>query len=110
MSDIIDRLQLILATEREAGDLVRLDPVTIAAALERLGELDAQVRLGNIVLMDEYDSISDFLGTLVTFRARKMMAHIGRGAPANMMPAEQQFFADISAAVATLRDAWGLPE
>ena len=107
-SDLLDRLQLALATEREAGDLCQTDAVMIAAALDRIAELTEQARLGNHLVMEELDAIGDMLGTLVSFRRQKVASSVGRGRPPNMLPAEAAYLDGLTALTATLEDAWGL--
>ena len=107
-SDLLDRLQIALTTERDAAGLTRLDPAIITDATARMDELTEQVRLGNRLVLDELDAIGDMLGTLVSFRRQKVAASIGRGRPANMLPAEAAFLDGLTALTATLEDAWGL--
>lgn len=107
-SDVLDHLQLALSTEREAGDLCRVDAVMIAAALDQIAALTEQARLGNRLVMNDLDAITDHLGTLVSFRRQKVASSIGRGRPPNMLPAEAAYLDGLTALTATLEDAWGL--
>ena len=107
-SDIIDRLQLALFTERETAGLCQVDAVMIAAALDQIAALTDQVRLGNRLVLDELDAIADHLGTLVSFRRQKITASVGRGRPSNMLPAEAAYLDGLTSLTAALEDAWGL--
>ena len=108
MSEILDTLMLSLSTERDAAGLTRLDPAIITDATARMDELTEQARLGNTLVLDELDAIGDMLGTLVSFRRQKIAASVGRGRPANMLPAEAAYLDGLTALTATLEDAWGL--
>lgn len=108
-SSLLSALNLALMTERQTGDLQKLDPATIAAALDRLAELTAEMRTTrDLSVMDELDAIGDMFGTLANFRRQKIAASIGRGRPANMLPAEAAYLDGLTALTATLEDAWGL--
>ena len=108
MSEILDTLMLSLSAERDAAGLTRLDPAIITDATARMDELTEQVRLGNTLVMDELDALTDMFGTLANFRRQKVAASIGRGRPANMLPAEVAYLDGLTALTATLEDAWGL--
>jgi hypothetical protein len=107
-SDVLDRLQLTLATERDAAGLTRLDPAIITDVATRMTDLVAQSRAGNADGIDEYDALADMLGTLANFRRQKIAATVGRGRPANMLPAEAAYLDGLTALTATLEDAWGI--
>ena len=107
-SDILDHLQLALSAERDAAGLTRLDPAIITDATARMDELTEQVRLGNALVMDELDALTDMFGTLANFRRQKIASSIGRGRPPNMLPAEAVYLDGLTALTATLEDAWGL--
>ena len=107
-SDLLDRLQIALTTERDAAGLTRLDPAIITDATARMDELTEQVRLGNRLVLDELDAIGDMLGTLVSFRRQKIASSVGRGRPANMLPAEAAYLDGLVSLTAALEDAWGL--
>lgn len=108
MSEILDTLMLSLSTERDAAGLTRLDPAIITDATARMDELTEQARLGNTLVMNEHDAIADIIGTLISFRRQKVAASVGRGRPANMLPAEAAYLDGLTALTATLEDAWGL--
>jgi hypothetical protein len=108
-SNLLSALNLALMTERQTGDLQKLDPATITGALERLAELAAEMRTTrDLSGMNEHDAIADHIGTLISFRRQKIAASIGRGRPANMLPAEAAYLDGLTALTATLEDAWGL--
>jgi hypothetical protein len=107
-SDLLDRLQIALTTERDAAGLTRLDPAIITDATARMDELTEQVRLGNRLVLDELDAIGDMFGTLVNFRRQKITACIGRDRPQHMLPAEAAYYDGLVSLTATLEDAWGL--
>lgn len=101
----------MLSAERDAGDLCRLDPRTIADAIERIDVLTTEMRLSlDLSGMDEHDSIVDHLGTIVSLRSRKICGYVGRGRPANMTRPETVYYDSLEAATLLLRDAWGLKE
>ena len=108
MSEILDTLALLLAAERDAAGLIRLDPAIITDATARTDELTDQVRLGNRLVLDELDAIADHIGTLVSFRRQKITASVGRGRPSNMLPAEAAYLDGLTSLTAALEDAWGL--
>jgi len=108
MSEILDTLMLALSAERDAAGLLRLDPAIITDATARMDELTEQVRLGNRLVLDELDAIGDMFGTLVNFRRQKIASSIGRGRPANMLPAEAAYLDGLVSLTAALEDAWGL--
>ena len=108
MSEILDTLMLSLSAERDAAGLTRLDPAIITDATARMDELTEQVRLGNTLVMDELDALVDMFGTLANFRRQKVASFVGRGRPANMLPAEAVYLDGLTALTATLEDAWGL--
>lgn len=109
-SNLLDLLQVTLTTEREAGDLTKLDPVTIAAALDRIAALDNQIQLGNHLGLDEFYSLKEHLSTIVSIRTRKICGWLGYARPTNMLPNEATFYDTVAAATIALRDAWGLTE
>lgn len=115
-SDLLTSLNVALMTERQTGDLQKLDPATITRALDQLAELEKQIRLAphdpgaHRDLRNEHDAISDHLGTLIAFRSKKMLGAVGYYRPPNMLPVEADYFDRVSAATAAMRDAWGLTE
>lgn len=108
MSEILDTLMLSLSAERDAAGLLRLDPAIITDATARTDELTEQVRLGNTLVMDELDALTDMFGTLANFRRQKVASFVGRGRPPNMLPAEAAYLDGLTALTATLEDAWGI--
>ena len=54
------------------------------------------------------DALTDMFGTLANFRRQKIAATVGRGRPANMLPAEAAYLDGLTALTATLEDAWGI--
>jgi hypothetical protein len=110
MSDILDTFALVLAIERDAVGLTRLDPAIITDATARTDDLTAQVRAGDPDGVDEIDALTDILDTLAMFRRQKIAAAVGRARPSNMLPTEAVYFDAISAAAAALNEAWGLPD
>ncbi|MFA6619372.1 MAG: hypothetical protein WCT23_09935 [Candidatus Neomarinimicrobiota bacterium] len=108
MSEILDTLMLSLSAERDAAGLIRLDPAIITDATARMDELTEQARLGNHLVMDELDALTDMFGTLANFRRQKIASSIGRGRPPNMLPAEAAYLDGLATLTATLEDAWGL--
>lgn len=108
-SNLLSALNLALMAERQTGDLQKLDPATIAAAIARCAELTAEMRTTrDLSGMNEHDAIADHLGTLIAFRSRKLLGAIGYYRPPNMLPVEADYFDQVSAATAAMRDAWGL--
>jgi hypothetical protein len=108
MSEILDTLMLSLSAERDAAGLLRLDPAIITDATARMDELAGQVRLGNHLVMDELDALTDMFGTLANFRRQKIASSIGRGRPPNMLPAEAAYLDGLATLTTALEDAWGL--
>jgi 5-bromo-4-chloroindolyl phosphate hydrolysis protein len=99
----------MLQAEREAPDLTRLDTQTIAVARDEMERLVQAVRQ-DPRLLERYDAIEDHLGTLATFRTKKMMMMVGSGRPENATEEETIFYTTLESLVATMRRAWGLPE
>ena len=108
MSEILDTLMLSLSAERDAAGLLRLDPAIITGATARMTDLVAQARTGNADGIDEYDALADMFGTLANFRRQKIAATVGRGRPANMLPAEAAYLDGLVSLTAALEDAWGI--
>lgn len=108
MSDLLDRLQLILAAEREAGDLLRLSPAIIAATIEERETLYHKAQAGDKDALNRYDAMTEFMETIVTFRAKKIFGRLSQGVPPNATAVEAAFHATVAEADAELRRAWGL--
>lgn len=108
MSEIIDTFALTLAAERDAPTLTRLDPAIITDAAARTEELTEQARAGNVDGLDELDALVDMVETLAGFRRQKIVNAVGRARPSNMLPAEVEYFDQVTAATVALHDAWGV--
>lgn len=59
-------------------------------------------------LFEEYDSVVHHLGTLATFRAKKIAGAVGYGRLANMLPQEAAYFDALQSATNELMGAWGV--
>jgi len=80
-ASLVDVLQLALQAERTAPDLTRLPPEMILAAMTRLDELrDAIHPTPTSELFEQYDSLTDHLGTIAMMRAKKIRDAVGYGA------------------------------
>lgn len=91
--DLLDMLQMMLSTERDSPDLTRLDSPTIEAAREELQRLSNEIRAGkDTSLLERYDAIEIHLGTLNTFRVKKMMENLGAGRLKNATDEEAVFY------------------
>lgn len=107
----LDSLYLMLSTEREAGDLAALDVSAIADARARLAALEEEIRTTqDRQLLEQYDALADTLGTISTFRIRKLMHSVGYSPPEHMTEDEASFFGTLESLVAGMRQAWGLPD
>ncbi|HQJ88862.1 MAG TPA: hypothetical protein PLY91_10025 [Methanoregulaceae archaeon] len=105
----MDVLQLALQAERTAPDLTRLPPEMILAAMTRLDELrDAIHPTPTSELFEQYDSLTDHLGTIAMMRAKKIRDAVGYGRPMNMLPQEIAFYDAVDAATTALVRAWGI--
>jgi DNA replication initiation complex subunit (GINS family) len=101
----------MLWAEREAPGLTALDPAAIARARRELESIGQEIRVGyDAELYRQYDAIADHLGTICTFRLKKMMAMVGNPTPDNILDEERQFYASLESMVSSVRAAWGLPE
>lgn len=108
-ASLIDALQLVLQDERQSGDLTRLPSTVLLAAMTRKDELaDALRSRPTPALFEEYDSVVDHLGTLATFRAKKIAGAVGYGRLANMLPQEAAYYDTLQAATNELIHVWGV--
>lgn len=111
LPDVLDSLQMMLQVERDSPDLTRLDSPTIEAAREELVRLSGEIRQGHDYrLLERYDAIEIHLGTLITFRTKKMMENLGAGSLRNATDEEAVFYQTLEGLLAGLRRSWGLPD
>jgi hypothetical protein len=108
-ASLVDSLQLILQDERRSPDLTRVPSTVLLAAMTRKDELaDALCSHPTPALFEEYDSVVDHLGTLATFRAKKIAGSVGYGRPNNMLPQEAAYYDALQAATNELMQVWGV--
>lgn len=110
--DLLDTLQLMLAAERQEGDLTKIDLQTIDIARDEVARLTERVQNGDTYrLIDRAEAIEEHIGAIVTLRGRKLVDRIGwPRRPENMTETEAAYFDTINGATAELRQAWGLRE
>lgn len=108
-ASLIDALQLVVQDERQSGDLTRLPSTVILAAMTTRDEIAETIRANpTSASFETFDTITDHLGTLATFRLKKIIQCVGYGQPANMLPQEVAFFNAVQSATNELMGAWGV--
>lgn len=109
--NLVDDLHLMIVAESEADSLSSLNTRTIDQAQAALCDLENEIRqTHNVRLYEPYDALADHLGTLATFRIKKMMGLTENKPLENSTDAEAQFHSSLVELVSSLRTAWGLKD
>lgn len=109
--NLVDDLHLLVVAERETDNLSSLNTRTIEQAQAAMISLEDEIRqTQNFRLYEPYDAIADHMGTLVTFRTKKMMGFLGSERPVNATEEEARFQSTLVTLVTSLRATWGLKD